>query len=68
MECNFSKNRCKNKGAAKIDNQEIPQSNHFCYFSSIIYEKGKIEKDVIQRIRVGWGKVASGVVCEDKYH
>lgn len=46
MECNFNKNRSKNE--VKLDNQEIPQSDHFYYLRSIINKEGE---NVAHRIK-----------------
>ena len=51
MECKFSQNRSRNKGVVRIDNQEMPQSDHFCFLGSIIDKEGDIVNDVAHRIR-----------------
>ncbi|MES8240490.1 reverse transcriptase domain-containing protein, partial [Cutibacterium acnes] len=42
MECKFSQNRSRNEGVVKIDNQDIPQSDHFRYLGSIMHKEGVI--------------------------
>lgn len=65
MECKFSKNRNRNEGIVRIDNQEIHRSDHFHYLGLIMH-KGEILDDVAHRIRAGWVKwrVAFGVLCD----
>ena len=68
MECKFSQNRSRNEGVVKIDNQDIPQSDHFRYLGSIMHKEGDIVDDVAHRIRAGWLKWrgASGVLCDKR--
>ena len=66
MECKFSQNRSRNERVVRIDNQDIPQSDHFRYLDSIMHKEGDIVDDVAHRIRAGWLKWrgASGVLCD----
>ena len=68
MECKFNKNRNRNEGVVKIDNQEIPRSDHFRYLGSIMHKEGDIVDDVAHRIRTRWLKWrgASGVLCNKR--
>lgn len=52
MECNFGQNMNTNK-EVKIDNQEVPRSDHFCYICSIIHKEGDIVEDFLIELR--WG-------------
>ena len=68
MECKFSQNRSRNEGVVKIDNQDIPQSDHFRYLGSIMHKEGDIVDDVAHRIKTGWLKWrgAFGVLCDKR--
>ncbi|MES6371410.1 hypothetical protein U6J70_12350, partial [Cutibacterium acnes] len=58
----------RNEGVVKIDNQDIPQSDHFRYLGSIMHKEGDIVDDVAHRIRAGWLKWrgASRVLCDKR--
>ena len=56
MECHFNKSRSRDNEVVKIDNQEIPKSEHFRYLGSIISKDGELCDDVTHRIKVGWLK------------
>ena len=68
MKCKFSISNSNNesRGEVKIENQELPKSEHFHYLGSIITTAGEIDADVAHRIKAGWGKLrsASGVLCD----
>ena len=68
MECKFSKSRNKDKGAIRLDGQEVPKSESFWYLGSIIYKDEDIEEDVNHRITVKWMKWRStlGVLCDHR--
>ena len=53
IECKFSQNNCRSKGVVRIDNQDIPQSDHFRYLGSIMHKEGDIVDDVDHIIRTG---------------
>ena len=40
IECKFSQNGSRNEGVVRIDNQEIPWSDHFRYLGSIMHKEG----------------------------
>ncbi|GMP67085.1 hypothetical protein CsSME_00027194 [Camellia sinensis var. sinensis] len=46
MECKFSNNNNKSRGEVKIENQELPKSEHFRYLGSIITTTEEINVDV----------------------
>ena len=50
----------------KLEGQEIPKRDHFCYLGSIIHKDGDVSDDVIHRIKAGWIKwrSATGVLCD----
>lgn len=56
MECKFNINMSRSEGEVRIDNQEIPRSDHFRYLGLIMHKKGDIVDDAAHRIRVGWLK------------
>ncbi|GMQ11846.1 hypothetical protein CsSME_00054325 [Camellia sinensis var. sinensis] len=64
MECKFSNSNNESRGEVKIENQELPKSEHFRYLGSIITTAGEIDADVAHRIKAGWCKwrSASGVL------
>jgi len=68
MKCKFSQYMSINEGVVRIDNQDIPQSDHFRYLGSIMHKKGDIVDDVTHRIRAGWLKwrSVSGVLCDKR--
>ncbi|KAL7258934.1 hypothetical protein ACSBR1_004943 [Camellia fascicularis] len=68
MKCNFSNSHNGSKGELKIENQELPKSEHFHYLGSIITIIGEIRVDVVHRIKAGWLKwrSASGVLCDKR--
>ena len=53
MEYKFSKSRNKDKGAIRLDGQEILKSESFRYIGSIIHKDGENEEDVNHSIRAG---------------
>ena len=58
MEYKFSKSRNKDKGAIRLDGQEILKSESFRYIGSIIHKDGENEEDVNHSIRAGgWSGV-----------
>ncbi|GMP36936.1 hypothetical protein CsSME_00008867 [Camellia sinensis var. sinensis] len=68
MECKFSNSNNESRGEVKIENQELPKSEHFRYLGSIITTAGEIDADVAHRIKAGWCKwrSASGVLCDKR--
>ncbi|GMP98111.1 hypothetical protein CsSME_00046122 [Camellia sinensis var. sinensis] len=66
MKCKFSNSNNEISGEVKIENQELPKSEHFRYLGSIITTAGEIDADVVHRIKAGWCKwrSASGVLCD----
>ncbi|CAL5436224.1 unnamed protein product [Camellia sinensis] len=52
----------------KIENQELPKSEHFRYLGSIITTAGEINVDVAHRIKARRckGRSASGVLCDKR--
>ena len=58
----FSKSRNRSKGAVRLDGLEILRSDSFGYLRSIIHKDVEIEKDVNNRIRVGWMKRIRSIV------
>ncbi|XP_028118391.1 uncharacterized protein LOC114315957 [Camellia sinensis] len=68
MKYNFSNNNNGNRGQVKIENQELPKSEHFRYLESIITIAGEIGADVVHRIKVRWLKYrsTSGVLCDNR--
>ncbi|GMP99255.1 hypothetical protein CsSME_00046796 [Camellia sinensis var. sinensis] len=46
MECKFSNSNNESRGEVKIENQELPKSEHFRYLGSIITTAGEIDADV----------------------
>ncbi|CAL5326839.1 unnamed protein product [Camellia sinensis] len=68
MECKFSNSNNESRGEVKIENQELPKSEHFRYLGSIITTAGEIDADVVHRIKAGWCKwrSASGVLCDKR--
>ena len=53
MDCNFGGHIQKAETTMRIDAQEIPQRDSFCYLGSIISKDVKINEDVKHRIKVG---------------
>ncbi|GMP54130.1 hypothetical protein CsSME_00019390 [Camellia sinensis var. sinensis] len=68
MECKFSNSNNESRGEVKIENQELPKSEHFRYLRSIITTAGEIDADVAHSIKAGWCKwrSASGVLCDKR--
>ncbi|GMP83986.1 hypothetical protein CsSME_00037701 [Camellia sinensis var. sinensis] len=68
MECKFSNSNNKSRGEVKIENQELPKSEHFRYLGSIITTAGEIDADVAHRIKAEWCKwrSVSGVLCDKR--
>lgn len=66
MKCNFSNNKSINNGKVKIENQEITNSEHFCYLGSIISKDGEIGDDVVYRIKIDWLKwrIVLDILCD----
>ncbi|GMP75906.1 hypothetical protein CsSME_00032827 [Camellia sinensis var. sinensis] len=56
IECKFSNSNNESRGEVKIENQELPKSEHFRYLGSIITTVGEIDADVVHRIKAGWLK------------
>ena len=67
LHCCFSR-REDEKGEVTIDGMVIPNVEKFKYLGSIIHQKGDIDEDINQRIKVGWKKqkYASGVLCDKR--
>jgi len=67
MECNFS-NSHNGSREVKIENQELPKSEHFRYLGSIITTTGEIGADVVHRIKAEWLKwrSTSGALCDKR--
>lgn len=65
MECNFNNSHNENIREMKIENQELPKSEHFRYLGSIITMTREIGANVVHRIKTGWlmWRNASGVLC-----
>ncbi|GMP49664.1 hypothetical protein CsSME_00016582 [Camellia sinensis var. sinensis] len=63
MECKFSNSNNESRGEVKIENQELPKSEHFRYLGSIITTAGEIDADVAHRIKAGWCKWRSASGC-----
>jgi len=55
-------------GEVTIDGMVIPKVKKFKYLGLIIQQNGDINKDITQRIKVGWKKwkYASGVLCDKR--
>ena len=53
LDCNFSGHIQRAKTTVRIEAQEIPQRDSFCYLSLIISKNGEINKDVGHRIKAG---------------
>ena len=51
MECKFSKNRKRDKGAVRLDGQKILKSESFQFLGSIIHKDGEVEEYVNYRTR-----------------
>ncbi|GMP33521.1 hypothetical protein CsSME_00006805 [Camellia sinensis var. sinensis] len=51
MECNLSNNHNESRGEVKIENQELPKSEHFRYLGSIITTTGEIGVGVVHKIK-----------------
>ena len=56
MKYHFSNIRSRDNEAVKIDNQEMPKSEHFRYLGSMISKYGEFGDDVTHRIKVRWLK------------
>ena len=56
MDCNFVGHMERAETIMRIEDQEIPQSDSFRYFGSIISNDGEIDEDVEHRIKAGWLK------------
>jgi len=55
-------------GVVTLDGRSIPKVDKFKYLCSIIKQNGDINKDINQRIKVGWQKwkYSSGVLCNKR--
>ncbi|KAL7247565.1 hypothetical protein ACSBR2_002477 [Camellia fascicularis] len=59
MKCKFSNSNNESRGEVKIENQELPKSEHF---------PGEIDADVAYRIKARWCKwrSTSRVLCDKR--
>ena len=56
------------RGEVTLDGRSVPKVDKFKYLGSIIQQNRNIDKDISQRLKVGWQKwkYTTGVLCDKR--